>query len=120
MGDAHDPGGPAAVIEEEVYRRREKTFGHGTAEDPFELLDALDPNRGRDRPTLGDAGEAGDVVQHAADWGPAAPADQADTGRVTIKSRRDNHQSTRMIHSQAISSGTIATDRKSTRLNSSH
>src|SRR3546814_14337461 len=78
-------------------------------EDPFELLDALDPNRGRDRPTLGDAGEAGDVVQDAADWGPAAPADQADTGRVKIKSRRDNHQSTRMIPSQAISSVSIAT-----------
>src|SRR3546814_3350222 len=93
MGDAHDPGGPAAVIEEEVYRRREKTFGHGTAEDPFELLDALDPNRGRDRPTLGDAGEAGDVVQDAADWGPAAPADQADTGRVKIKSRSEEHTS---------------------------
>src|SRR3546814_257342 len=88
MGDAHDPGGPAAVIEEEVYRRREKTFGHGTAEDPFELLDALDPNRGRDRPTLGDAGEAGDVVQDAADWGPAAPAAQADTGSEKTKSGR--------------------------------
>src|SRR3546814_14278604 len=88
MGDAHDPGGPAAVIEEEVYRRREKTFGHGTAEDPFELLDALDPNRGRDRPTLGDAGEAGDVVQDAADWGQAAPDDQPDRiGRATWRAR---------------------------------
>src|SRR3546814_14914228 len=73
-------------------------------EDPFELLDALDPNRGRDRPTLGDAGAAGDVVQDAADWGPAAPADHADTGPVKNKGRRDNHQPTRMIPSHPTSS----------------
>src|SRR3546814_4583113 len=66
-------------------------------------------NHGANRPTRGGAGETGEDGEDAADGGPARPADQADTRRVKIKSRRDNHQSTRMIPSQAISSVSIAT-----------